>query len=148
MEEKRLKRFGQLIYFLDSKIDEIAAAELSDYTLTRDQLYMLELIMKDEQMTQKKLIYKLNREQTSISRAIKKLFESGLVKKEQSKFDMRSSVLKPTDKGLEIIKKSQKIKMKVVRNFMKELSTEESEQLIMLLEKIYDSFALRDPFRF
>ncbi|WP_165981864.1 MarR family winged helix-turn-helix transcriptional regulator [Macrococcoides canis] len=100
MEEKRLKRFGQLIYFLDSKIDEIAAAELSDYTLTGDQLYMLELIMNDEQMTQKKLIYKLNREQTSISRAIKKLFESGLVKKEQSKFDMRSSVLKPTDKGL------------------------------------------------
>ncbi|ARQ06519.1 MarR family winged helix-turn-helix transcriptional regulator [Macrococcoides canis] len=148
MEEKRLKRFGQLIYFLDSKIDEIAAAELSDYTLTRDQLYMLELIMNDEQMTQKKLIYKLNREQTSISRAIKKLFESGLVKKEQSKFDMRSSVLKPTDKGLEIIKQSQEIKMKVVRNFMKELSTEESEQLIMLLEKIYDSFALRDPFRF
>lgn len=148
MEEKRLKRFGQLIYFLDSKIDEIAAAELSDYTLTRDQLYMLELIMNDEQMTQKKLIYKLNREQTSISRAIKKLFESGLVKKEQSKFDMRSSVLKPTDKGLEIIKRSQEIKMKVVRNFMKELSTEESEQLIMLLEKIYDSFALRDPFRF
>lgn len=148
MEEKRLKRFGQLIYFLDSKIDEIAAAELSDYSLTRDQLYMLELIMNDEQMTQKKLIYKLNREQTSISRAIKKLFESGLVKKEQSKFDMRSSVLKPTDKGLEIIKQSQEIKMKVVRNFMKELSTEESEQLIMLLEKIYDSFALRDPFRF
>lgn len=148
MEEKRLKRFGQLIYFLDSKIDEIAAAELSDYTLTRDQLYMLELIMNDEQMTQKKLIYKLNREQTSISRAIKKLFESGLVKKEQSKFDMRSSVLKPTDKGLEIIKQSQEIKMKVVRNFMKELSAEESEQLIMLLEKIYDSFALRDPFRF
>lgn len=148
MEEKRLKRFGQLIYFLDSKIDEIAAAELSDYSLTRDQLYMLELIMNDEQMTQKKLIYKLNREQTSISRAIKKLFESGLVKKEQSKFDMRSSVLKPTDKGLEIIKRSQEIKMKVVRNFMKELSTEESEQLIMLLEKIYDSFALRDPFRF
>ncbi|MCO4096684.1 MarR family winged helix-turn-helix transcriptional regulator [Macrococcoides canis] len=148
MEEKRLKRFGQLIYFLDSKIDEIAAAELSDYSLTREQLYMLELIMNDEQMTQKKLIYKLNREQTSISRAIKKLFESGLVKKEQSKFDMRSSVLKPTDKGLEIIKQSQEIKMKVVRNFMKELSTEESEQLIMLLEKIYDSFALRDPFRF
>ncbi|QIH75539.1 MarR family winged helix-turn-helix transcriptional regulator [Macrococcoides canis] len=148
MEEKRLKRFGQLIYFLDSKIDEIAAAELSDYSLTRDQLYMLELIMNDKQMTQKKLIYKLNREQTSISRAIKKLFESGLVKKEQSKFDMRSSVLKPTDKGLEIIKRSQEIKMKVVRNFMKELSTEESEQLIMLLEKIYDSFALRDPFRF
>ncbi|QCT74475.1 MarR family winged helix-turn-helix transcriptional regulator [Macrococcoides canis] len=148
MEEKRLKRFGQLIYFLDSKIDEIAAAELSDYSLTRDQLYMLELIMNDKQMTQKKLIYKLNREQTSISRAIKKLFESGLVKKEQSKFDMRSSVLKPTDKGLEIIKQSQEIKMKVVRNFMKELSTEESEQLIMLLEKIYDSFALRDPFRF
>ncbi|TDM34376.1 MarR family winged helix-turn-helix transcriptional regulator [Macrococcoides canis] len=148
MEEKRLKRFGQLIYFLDSKIDEIAAAELSDYSLTRDQLYMLELIMNDEQVTQKKLIYKLNREQTSISRAIKKLFESGLVKKEQSKFDMRSSVLKPTDKGLEIIKQSQEIKMKVVRNFMKELSAEESEQLIMLLEKIYDSFALRDPFRF
>ncbi|QUR93836.1 MarR family winged helix-turn-helix transcriptional regulator [Macrococcoides canis] len=148
MEEKRLKRFGQLIYFLDSKIDEIAAAELSDYSLTREQLYMLELIMNDEQMNQKKLIYKLNREQTSISRAIKKLFESGLVKKEQSKFDMRSSVLKPTDKGLEIIKQSQEIKMKVVRNFMKELSTEESEQLIMLLEKIYDSFALRDPFRF
>ncbi|QTQ08933.1 winged helix DNA-binding protein [Macrococcoides canis] len=148
MEEKRLKRFGQLIYFLDSKIDEIAAAELSDYSLTRDQLYMLELIMNDEQITQKKLIYKLNREQTSISRAIKKLFESGLIKKEQSKFDMRSSVLKPTDKGLEIIKRSQEIKMKVVRNFMKELSTEESEQLIILLEKIYDSFALRDPFRF
>lgn len=104
--------------------------------------------MNDEQMNQKKLIYKLNREQTSISRAIKKLFESGLVKKEQSKFDMRSSVLKPTDKGLEIIKQSQEIKMKVVRNFMKELSTEESEQLIMLLRKIYDSFALRDPFRF
>jgi len=148
MEDKRLKRFGQLIYFLDSKIDEIASAELSDYTLTRDQLYMLELIANEDNITQKKLIYKLNREQTAVSRAIKKLFDNGYIKKEQSKFDLRSTVLIPTEKGTEVITKTEAIKLRVVRNFLRDLSAQESEQLIELLEKVYDAFAIRDPFRF
>lgn len=148
MEDKRLKRFGQLIYFLDSKIDEIAAAELSDYTLTRDQLYMLELIMSEDNITQKKLIFKLNREQTAVSRSIKKLFDNGFIKKEQSKFDLRSTVLIPTEKGIEVITKTEDIKLRVVRNFLRDLSAQESEQLISLLEKVYDAFAIRDPFRF
>ncbi|UBH16096.1 MarR family winged helix-turn-helix transcriptional regulator [Macrococcus armenti] len=148
MEDKRLKRFGQLIYFLDSKIDEIATAELSEYTLKRDQLYMLELIMSEENITQKKLIYKLNREQTAVSRSIKKLFDNGFIKKEQSKFDLRSTVLIPTEKGIEVITKTEDIKLRVVRNFLRDLSAQESEQLISLLEKVYDAFAIRDPFRF
>ena len=76
MDEKRLKRFGQLIYFMDSKIDELASAELTDVSLTREQLYMLELIVSEDNMTQKKLIYKLNKEQTAVSRTIKKIDHS------------------------------------------------------------------------
>ncbi|UOB21198.1 MarR family winged helix-turn-helix transcriptional regulator [Macrococcus armenti] len=148
MEDKRLKRFGQLIYFLDSKIDEIAAAELTEYNLKRDQLYMLELIMSEDNITQKKLIYKLNREQTAVSRSIKKLFDNDFIKKEQSKFDLRSTVLIPTEKGIEVITKTEDIKLRVVRNFLRDLSAQESEQLISLLEKVNDALAIRDPFRF
>lgn len=148
MDEKRLKRFGQLIYFMDSKIDEIASAELSDVTVTREQLYMLELIVGEDNMTQKKLIYKLNKEQTAVSRAIKKLVENGFITKEQSIYDLRSTVLIATEQGEEVLERAEEIKSKIVRNFMRELNSTESEQLIELLEKIYHSFALRDPFRF
>lgn len=53
MDEKHLKRFGQIIYIMDSKIDEIASAELTDVALTREQFYMLELINGEQNMTQK-----------------------------------------------------------------------------------------------
>ncbi|WP_414044597.1 MarR family winged helix-turn-helix transcriptional regulator [Macrococcus equi] len=148
MDEKRLKRFGQLIYFMDSKIDEIASAELTDVTLTREQIYMLELIVAEENMTQKKLIYKLNKEQTAVSRAIKKLVDNGFIKKEQSIYDLRSTVLIATEQGEKALERAEEIKAKVVRSFMRELNSKESEELIQLLEKIYHSFALRDPFRF
>ncbi|WP_414051178.1 MarR family winged helix-turn-helix transcriptional regulator [Macrococcus animalis] len=148
MDEKRLKRFGQLIYFMDSKIDEIASAELTDVTLTREQLYMLEIIVGEENMTQKKLIYKLNKEQTAVSRAIKKMVDNGFIRKEQSIYDLRSTVLIATEQGEKALERAEEIKAKVVRSFMRELNSTESEQLIELLEKIYQSFALRDPFRF
>lgn len=148
MDEKRLKRFGQLIYFMDSKIDKLASAELTDVTLTREQLYMLELIASEENMTQKKLIYKLNKEQTAVSRAIKKLVDNGFVKKEQSIYDLRSTVLIATEQGEKALEHAEDIKAKVVRSFMRELNSAESEELIQLLEKIYHSFAIREPFRF
>lgn len=148
MDNNRLKRFGQLIYFMNSKVDEIASAELTDVALSREQLYMLELIANEDNMTQKKLIYKLNKEQTAVSRAIKKLVDNGYIEKEQSIYDLRSTVLIATDKGKDALKRADDIKTKVVRNFMRELSATESEELIQLLEKIYHSFALRDPFRF
>lgn len=148
MDNNHLKRFGQLIYFMNSKVDEIASAELTDVALSREQLYMLELIVTEDNMTQKKLIYKLNKEQTAVSRAIKKLVDNGYIEKEQSIYDLRSTVLIATDKGKDALKRADDIKTKVVRNFMRELSATESEELIQLLEKIYHSFALRDPFRF
>lgn len=148
MDEKRLKRFGQLIYFMDSKIDELASAELTDVSLTREQLYMLELIVSEDNMTQKKLIYKLNKEQTAVSRTIKKLADNGFVKKEQSIYDLRSTVLIATEQGEKALERAEDIKAKVVRSFMRELNSAESEELIQLLEKIYHSFALREPFRF
>lgn len=148
MDEKRLKRFGQLIYFMDSKIDELASAELTDVSLTREQLYMLELIVSEDNMTQKKLIYKLNKEQTAVSRTIKKLVDNGFVKKEQSIYDLRSTVLIATEQGEKALERAEDVKAKVVRSFMRELNSAESEELIQLLEKIYHSFALREPFRF
>ncbi|MFC6118585.1 MarR family winged helix-turn-helix transcriptional regulator [Macrococcoides bohemicum] len=148
MDEKRLKRFGQLIYFMDSKIDELASAELTDVSLTREQLYMLELIVSEDNMTQKKLIYKLNKEQTAVSRTIKKLVDNGFVKKEQSIYDLRSTVLIATEQGEKALERAEDIKAKVVRSFMRELNSAESEELIQLLDKIYHSFALREPFRF
>ncbi|MCU7557512.1 MarR family transcriptional regulator [Macrococcus capreoli] len=148
MDKTRLKRFGQLIYYLDSKIDEIASAELSDVMLTREQLYMLELIIIEENMTQKKLIYKLNKEQTAVSRAIKKLVDNGYITKEQSIYDLRTTVLIPTDKGNSLLERSEKIKTKIAQNFLRELSDKESKDLILLLEKIHQSLSIREPFRF
>ncbi|TDM03823.1 MarR family winged helix-turn-helix transcriptional regulator [Macrococcus carouselicus] len=148
MEDQRLKRFGQLIYFVNAKIDEITAIELADYSISREQIYMLELIRNEENMTQKKLIFKMSKEQTAISRSIKKLTEHGFITKEQSMYDLRSTVLKVTDKGEGIVKMADDIKAKVVRSFLKELNAEEAEALIGILEKIYHSFSIRDPFKF
>ncbi|TDM12416.1 MarR family transcriptional regulator [Macrococcus lamae] len=148
MDETHLKRFGKLIYFMDSRIDEITSTEFADVNLTREQLYMMELIVSEDNMTQKKLIYRLNKEQTAVSRAIKKLVDNGYVYKEQSIYDLRSTVLKVTDEGKQVLEKADLIKTKIVQKFMKELAEEEAFELIILLEKIYNSFSIRDPFRF
>lgn len=148
MEDQRLKRFGQLIYFVNTKIDEITGIELADYNVSREQIYMLELIKNEDNMTQKKLIFKMSKEQTAVSRSIKKLAEYGYITKEQSMYDLRSTVLKLTPQGQEIVDMADGIKAKVVRSFMKELNKKESEELINILEKIYHSFSIRDPFKF
>lgn len=148
MGDHRLKRFGQLIYFVNTKIDEITGIELADYNVSREQIYMLELIKNEDNMTQKKLIFKMSKEQTAVSRSIKKLAEYGYITKEQSMYDLRSTVLKLTPQGQEIVDMADGIKAKVVRSFMKELNNKESEELINILEKIYHSFSIRDPFKF
>ncbi|TDM14897.1 MarR family winged helix-turn-helix transcriptional regulator [Macrococcus bovicus] len=148
MGDQRLKRFGQLIYFVNTKIDEITGIELADYNVSREQIYMLELIKNEDNMTQKKLIFKMSKEQTAVSRSIKKLAEYGYITKEQSMYDLRSTVLKLTPQGQEIVDMADGIKAKVVRSFMKELNKKESEELINILEKIYHSFSIRDPFKF
>ncbi|ULG72677.1 MarR family winged helix-turn-helix transcriptional regulator [Macrococcus brunensis] len=148
MEDHRLKRFGQLIYFVNTKIDEITGIELADYNVSREQIYMLELIQNEDNMTQKKLIFKMSKEQTAVSRSIKKLAEFGYITKEQSMYDLRSTVLKLTPQGREIVEMADGIKAKVVGSFMKELNRKEAEELISILEKIYHSFSIRDPFKF
>lgn len=90
----------------------------------------------------------MNKEQTAVSRSIKKLVDHGFITKEQSMYDLRSTVLKITSKGEEALKLADDIKSKVVTNFMRELNVTEREQLMTTLDKIYQSFTLRDPFRY
>lgn len=148
MENKSLIILDHLIYLMNSKIDELSSKALSDKRITREQFYIIELIINEENMTQKKLILKLNKEQTALSRAVKKLVDYGYVNKTQSPYDLRSTILKVTDEGLKVYEELYNYRKEVMSKSLRDLPKDEREQFMKTLHKIYQSYILREPFQF
>src|SRR5699024_10201721 len=91
------------IYQLNAKIDHMTSFKTDEGRISREQVYILEIIAEKPDITQKELISKMKKEQTAVSRAVQKMVDYGYVEKSQSTEDLRATYLKISDRGLDLI---------------------------------------------
>ncbi|MQA08924.1 MAG: MarR family transcriptional regulator [Pseudonocardiaceae bacterium] len=96
-----------------------------------------------------KVAQSTNMSRASISAGMKKIFEAGLITKEPSKDDLRSTVLKLTDKGKHAVESTYLAHLGLESNWFGPLTDVERRLLFMLLEKMLsgEEAAIADGWR-
>ncbi|MFT8320822.1 MAG: MarR family winged helix-turn-helix transcriptional regulator [Bacillus sp. (in: firmicutes)] len=101
------------------------------------QYAFLKTIILQPGINQDELSSFLKFDKGTTARAVKQLVEAGYIKKTIDQKDRRSNNLFPTEKAIEVYPAIQAILQKLNEEVTKNLSAEEEEQLIHLLQKIY-----------
>jgi DNA-binding MarR family transcriptional regulator len=114
--------------------NQLITGDLKEYTLR--QLYYIELINKNQDISVSELSKILNVKKSTVSVAINQLIDLGIVIKNQSKTDKRFYQLKLTPKGKNIINKHMQIHKNTIKNMIEILNTEEIENFIQIVKKI------------
>ncbi|CAM2891282.1 MarR family winged helix-turn-helix transcriptional regulator [Salinicoccus roseus] len=137
MSKLNTRNVCRYIYLLNAKIDHLAEFRTKYGTLSREQLYIIEMVAEEPGITQKTLIGRLKREQTSISRAVQKLVDQNYLIKRQHHDDMRASYLEVTEQSRETLDELEEKICEVTDDVLEKLDRDEKKALTDILEKIH-----------
>lgn len=137
MSDVNTRHVCRHIYLLNAKVDHLTSFETTEGRISREQVYMLEIIAEEPNITQKQLITRMKKEQTAISRAIQRMADSNLISKTQSREDLRAFYLKISDKGLRLIDDLHDEICEITDDLLKDLSMDEVKNLTHILEKLH-----------
>lgn len=137
MSDVNTRHVCRHIYLLNAKVDHLTSFETTEGRISREQVYMLEIIAEEPNITQKQLITRMKKEQTAISRAIQRMADSNLISKTQSREDLRAFYLKISEKGLKLIDELHDEICEITDELLKDLSMDEVKHLTHILEKLH-----------
>lgn len=137
MDATNTRNVCRYIYLLNAKIDHLAEFETEEGTLTRDQLYIIEMIAEEPGITQKALVERFKKKQTSVSRAITRLIERGFLLKEQDPSDMRAAHLNLTKLAARSLDELEDSICSLSDQIVEQLDDKEKAVFIKALEKIH-----------
>jgi DNA-binding MarR family transcriptional regulator len=136
---RRLSNIYDAIYLNDESGSELTGPRLG--ILFR--LYVNELMSKGEGVTPTLLSHMQNVSKNTISSLIKGLEDQGLVSRENDTRDRRIYRLHLTDAGRSYVKENTPRHLQYINLLTGDLSSEEKEQLIVLLRKLTGSLIER-----
>ena len=113
---------------------ELLTGELKEYTLR--QLYYIELIDKNEDISVSEISKTLDLKKSTVSIAINQLIDLDIVNKIQSTTDKRFYFLKLTSKGKAIMKMHKQVHKNTIKKMLTILNPEEVENFIRIVDKI------------
>ncbi|MBY0200339.1 MarR family transcriptional regulator [Priestia megaterium] len=129
---------GYLIHRTDVKLTNYFMRQLKPYGITPEQWGIISILDSQKGTTQKELSQEIDKDHSTVVRMIHSMEKKGLVKKKFNEQDKRSHYLFLTEKGEEI-KNTILPVVKDAHDFVtSNLTSEEVEQLKILLNKIYD----------
>lgn len=130
---------GKLISYLHRQNQKKLVKQLVPYGIgSGGQHTFLKLILAQPGITQDQLTTKLKFDKATTTRSVKQLMESGYVERKVDPKDRRSYLLHPTPKALDFAPVLQSILNEFNRDLASNLTDEEEDQLISLLQKISD----------
>ncbi|MGQ3479523.1 MarR family winged helix-turn-helix transcriptional regulator [Paenibacillus sp. TY11] len=133
----RKKPIGKLISHLYRRNQKILSKKLAPYGIgSGGQHSFLKLILQRPGITQEQLTNELKFDKATTARSVKQLEESGYIARKTDPNDRRSHLLSPTTKALEFAPVLQGILDEFNVSLVHNLSEEEENLLIDLLQKI------------
>jgi len=110
--------------------------KLQPFGIAIEQRAILEIIMNKGSLKQSELTTILCRDRTTISRTLKTLENKDYIKKE--KIDNKVFIITLSDKGIDVMEKTQDIVNEFRSNILSNFTEEEIENLYTYLERIQD----------
>ncbi|MBN9390940.1 MAG: MarR family transcriptional regulator [Chloroflexi bacterium] len=121
---------------------QIAEKHYSALRLNHTEARLLTLLHREDgKASQDTLSNMLNVDRSNAGRALKNLEAEGYIERYQSAADKRTNLVKITDKGRETVAEIEKLKEKMIQEFLGDLSEDEAGQIINLLRKVYSNEA-------
>ncbi|MDT3978159.1 MarR family transcriptional regulator, partial [Staphylococcus saprophyticus] len=104
--------------------------------LTSEQLEMLRILYNYKKLSQYDLTMKINKEQSIVSRWIKKLCQMGYITSKQSNKDMRCKDLMVTEKSKALVEQINEVRIALIEARCQNLTAKDIESLNQLLKKL------------
>ncbi|MNO21679.1 Multiple antibiotic resistance protein MarR [compost metagenome] len=136
MNSKR-EPIGKLISQLHRQNQKFLVKELLPYGIgSGGQHSFLKLILNHPGITQDQMTNEMKFDKATTARSVKQLEESGYIERRTDPKDRRSSLLYPTPKALKFAPILQSVLTDLNQKLTLELTEEEVDQLITLLQKV------------
>ncbi|MEB7461875.1 MarR family transcriptional regulator [Staphylococcus succinus] len=130
------KQLEQLITLTGNDLNLVSRKFGQRADLTSEQLEMLRILYHYETLSQYDLTMKINKEQSIVSRWIKKLSQMGYITSKQSNRDLRCNDLMVTEKTKVLVQQINEIRVALIEARCQNLTSEDIERLNELLHKL------------
>ncbi|OIX89734.1 MarR family transcriptional regulator [Staphylococcus equorum] len=130
------KQLEQLITLTSNDLNLVSRRFGQRTDLTSEQLEMLRILYNYEVLSQYDLTMKINKEQSIVSRWIKKLCQMGYITSKQSNKDLRCKDLVVTDKTKELVQQINEVRVALIEAHCQNLTSQDIEDLNHLLYKL------------
>ena len=133
------KQLETIITSLNEDLELVSQRIGSKVDLSHEQFVILRLLYPQQMMSQHTITNKLHREQSLVSRWIKKLRRLDYVKSQTSPVDMRRKDLLLTERGLELVRQINEARISLLEVRAQKLTEDEQALFATLLAKLNDS---------
>ncbi|RIN30701.1 MarR family transcriptional regulator [Staphylococcus succinus] len=130
------KQLEQLITLTGNDLNLVSRRFGQRADLTSEQLETLRILYNYETLSQYDLTMKINKEQSIVSRWIKKLSQMGYITSKQSNRDLRCNDLMVTEKTKVLVQQINEIRVALIEARCQNLTSEDIERLNELLHKL------------
>ncbi|RXS23096.1 MarR family transcriptional regulator [Staphylococcus saprophyticus] len=130
------KQLEQLITLTSNDLNLVSRRFGQRTDLTSEQLEMLRILYNYKKLSQYDLTMKINKEQSIVSRWIKKLCQMGYITSKQSNKDMRCKELMVTEKSKALVEQINEVRIALIEARCQNLTAKDIESLNQLLKKL------------
>lgn len=130
------KQLEQLITLTSNDLNLVSRRFGQRTDLTSEQLEMLRILYNYKKLSQYDLTMKINKEQSIISRWIKKLCQMGYITSKQSNKDLRCKDLMVTEKSKALVEQINEVRIALIEARCQNLTAKDIESLNQLLKKL------------
>lgn len=136
-ELELVESMDKLSTFMENFKKKILSGDLKNFTLR--QLYYIELINKNEDISISELAKMLDVKKSTVSIAINQLIDQDIITKIQSSADKRQFFLQLTSKGEDIMEMHMQVHKNAIKQILEILNPSEVENFIKIVNKITSS---------
>jgi DNA-binding MarR family transcriptional regulator len=133
-ELELVESMDKLSAFMENFKKKILSGDLKNFTLR--QLYYIELINKNENISVSELAKMLDVKKSTVSIQVNQLIDQDIVTKTQSNTDKRQFFLQLTSKGANIMKIHMQVHKNAIKHILEILNPSEVENFIEIVNKI------------
>lgn len=130
------KQLEQLITLTSNDLNLVSRRFGQRTDLTSEQLEMLRILYHYNVLSQYDLTMKINKEQSIVSRWIKKLCHMGYITSKQSNKDLRCKDLMNTEKTKALVQQINEVRVALIEARCQSLTSNDIENLNYLLNKL------------
>ena len=130
------KQLEQLITLTSNDLNLVSRRFGQRTDLTSEQLEMLRILYSYDVLSQYDLTMKINKEQSIVSRWIKKLCNMGYITSKQSRRDLRCKDLTLTDEAKALVRQINEVRVALIEARCQNLTAVDIENLNALLNKL------------